>query len=165
MGLDMMVREIRTWEKTELGNFVQSVLKTIYDVNNSNPCEMLVKNWNEEFDLDSFILRNPTIAIPYQIGEELCYWRKHPDLHGWMRDLFYDKGGKSETSFNGDVVFLTVEDVKNLRIAITEEKLPYTSGFFFGESDISQKHADLEEIDKILNALKKGSLIYYTSSW
>jgi hypothetical protein len=157
MGLDMMVREIRTWEKRELANFVQSVLKSIYNVNNPNV--------NEEFDLDSFILRNPTIAIPYQIGEELCYWRKHPDLHGWMRDLFYDKGGKSETSFNNDIVFLSVEDVENLRIAITEEKLPHTSGFFFGESDVSQKYADLEEIDKILYALKKGSLIYYTSSW
>lgn len=159
MGLDMMVREIRTWEKKELEQFIQSVLKSIYNVNNPNP------NPNQEFDLDSFILRNSTIAIPYQIGEELCYWRKHPDLHGWMRDLFYDKGGKSETSFNGDVVFLTVKDVENLKTAIIEEKLPYTSGFFFGESDVSQKDADFEEIDKMLNALEKGSLIYYTSSW
>ena len=24
---------------------------------------------------------------------QLFYWRKHHDLHGWMSDLFYKKGG------------------------------------------------------------------------
>ena len=159
MGLDMFVREIRTWEKRELGNFVQSVLKSIYNVNNPNPVE------EEEFDTNSFILRNPTIPVPYQLGEELCYWRKHPDLHGWMKNLFFDKGGTTTSDFNHDIVFLTVEDVENLKTAIVEETLPKTSGFFFGDSDGRVKEGDLEKVDLMLDALSKGSAIYYTSSW
>ena len=159
MGLDMFVREIRTWEKRELGNFVQSVLKSIYNVNNPNPAE------EEEFDINSFILRNPTLSVPYKLGEELCYWRKHPDLHGWMKDLFFDKGGITTSDFNHDIVFLTVEDVENLKTAIVEETLPKTSGFFFGDSDGRIKEGDLEKADLMLDALSKGSAIYYTSSW
>ena len=30
---------------------------------------------------------------------ELHYWRKHPDLHGWMEKLYREKGGAAE-SFN-----------------------------------------------------------------
>jgi hypothetical protein len=30
---------------------------------------------------------------------ELHYWRKHPDLHGWMEKLYRGKGGAAE-SFN-----------------------------------------------------------------
>ena len=30
---------------------------------------------------------------------ELHYWRKHPNLHGWMESLYYEKGGTAG-SFN-----------------------------------------------------------------
>jgi hypothetical protein len=26
-------------------------------------------------------------------GTEFHYWRKHPDLHGWMERLYREKGG------------------------------------------------------------------------
>lgn len=159
MGLDMSVHEIRTWEKQELNRFIVAIRKATPSINVNNP------DADDEVDVDALFLKNPTIPVPYQIGIELCYWRKHPDLHGWMRDLFHDKGGKSETAFNGDVVFLTVDDVENLRTAIIDEKLPYTSGFFFGESEGRAKEKDLEEVDKMLKALENGSSIYYTSSW
>ena len=29
-------------------------------------------------------------------ANELHYWRKHPDLHGWMEELYYSKGGASD---------------------------------------------------------------------
>lgn len=159
MGLDMSVHEIRTWEKQEIGRFAKAIIAAMpkaYNVNVEENCE---------FNIDYFLEKHPTVPVPYQIGIELCYWRKHPDLHGWMRDLFHDKGGKSETSFNGDVVFLTADDVENLRTAIIDEKLPYTSGFFFGESEGRAKERDLEEVDKMFKALENGSSIYYTSSW
>ena len=158
MGLDMMVHEIRTWEKEELNRFMTAIRAVTPTSNVNNPD-------SNDLDFDTLILKNPTISVPYQIGKELCYWRKHPDLHGWMRDLFHEKGGKSETSFNGDAIFLTVEDVKNLATAIVDEKLPYTTGFFFGESEGRLKEKDLAEVDKMLEALEKGSSIYYTSSW
>ena len=27
---------------------------------------------------------------------ELRYWRKHPNLHGWMESLYYEKGGTAD---------------------------------------------------------------------
>ena len=30
---------------------------------------------------------------------ELHYWRKHPNLHGWMESLYYEKGGTAD-NFN-----------------------------------------------------------------
>ena len=35
--------------------------------------------------------------------EEVHYWRKHPNLHGWMQSLYDAKGG-TESNFNGDCV-------------------------------------------------------------
>ena len=82
-----------------------------------------------------------------------------------MKNLFFDKGGITTSDFNHDIVFLTVEDVENLKTAIVEETLPKTSGFFFGDSDGRIKEGDLEKADLMLDALSKGSAIYYTSSW
>ena len=159
MGLDMSVHEIRTWEKQELNRFIVAIRNATPTIDVNNPGLV------DEVDIDALFLQHPTIPVPYQIGIELCYWRKHPDLHGWMRDLFYDKGGKSDSSFNGDVVFLTADDVENLKTAVLNGTLPTTTGFFFGESDEDRKTFDLEAIDKMFKALENGSSIYYTSSW
>mgnify|MGYP001248877724 CR=1 FL=1 len=158
MGLDMVVHEIHKWEKQELNRFmtaIRAVTPTI-DVNNSD---------SNNIDFDTLTLKNPTIPVPYQIGKELCYWRKHPDLHGWMKNLFFEKGGETESDFNHDVVWLTVKDVLNLKDAIKNDNLPKTSGFFFGNSDGRLKITDIEKADMMLDALSKGSSIYYTSSW
>jgi hypothetical protein len=29
-------------------------------------------------------------------SQELAYWRKHPNLHGWMEQLYRAKGGTAE---------------------------------------------------------------------
>ena len=96
--------------------------------------------------------------------EEIAYWRKHPDLHGWMEQLYRKKGG-TETSFNGDTVLLTEEDIDNLKIAVLTGRLPSTSGFFFGDSKQEINFADLEFIEKAKEAIKEGYTIYYDSSW
>ena len=96
--------------------------------------------------------------------EEIAYWRKHPDLHGWMEQLYRKKGG-TEASFNGDPVLLTEEDIDNLKIAVLTRTLPSTSGFFFGASRQEINFADLEFIEKAKEAIKEGYTIYYDSSW
>ena len=96
--------------------------------------------------------------------EEIAYWRKHPDLHGWMEQLYRKKGG-TENSFNGDTVLLTEEDIDNLKIAVLTRSLPSTSGFFFGDSKQEINFADLEFIEKAKEAIKEGYTIYYDSSW
>jgi hypothetical protein len=97
-------------------------------------------------------------------SQELHYWRKHPDLHGWMEGLYRTKGGR-ESEFNWVPVVLTVADIDLLEIAVKKKKLPPTSGFFFGQSDGSEIEDDLLFIRKARKALAEGLTIYYTSSW
>jgi hypothetical protein len=102
---------------------------------------------------------NPVVDI-----EEISYWRKHPNLHGWMEQLYRKKGG-TDPSFNGDTVLLTEEDIDNLKIAVLTGSLPSTSGFFFGDSKQEINFADLEFIEKAKQAIKEGYTVYYDSSW
>ena len=96
--------------------------------------------------------------------EEFWRWRKHPNLHGWMENLYYRKGGKSDT-FNTVNVVLTKEDLERLETDILTEDLPYTRGFFFGESDGSEQEEDLKFIQKAKEAIDSGAVLYYTSWW
>lgn len=97
---------------------------------------------------------------------EICYWRKHPDLHGWMENLYRRKGGK-EDMFNCEPVVLTLQDLMDLKESILNESLPKTSGFFFGNSDndLFQKTKDLEFIELAKMAILEGYTVYYDSSW
>lgn len=96
--------------------------------------------------------------------EELHYWRKHPNLHGWMQNLYDSKGGKSD-SFNGDCVVLDMEDLDNLEQDIKEGNLPDTQGFFFGNSMGDEDTDDLDFVSKAKEAIHKGRTVYYTSWW
>lgn len=96
--------------------------------------------------------------------EELHYWRKHPNLHGWMQNLYDMKGGTS-SDFNGDCVVLDSEDLDNLEQDIKDGNLPDTSGFFFGQSDPDSDLDDLEFVSKAREAINEGKTVYYTSSW
>jgi hypothetical protein len=95
--------------------------------------------------------------------EEIHYWRKHPNLHGWMQNLYDAKGGTSP-DFNGDCVTLDSEDLDNLEQDIKDGNLPDTSGFFFGVSDDGDED-DLLFVSKAREAIKEGKTVYYTSWW
>ena len=55
----------------------------------------------------------------YEDSMELAYWRKHPNLQGWMEDLYLEKGGEGE--FNCQDVELTLEDLDALEATLDEE--------------------------------------------
>jgi hypothetical protein len=96
--------------------------------------------------------------------EEIAYWRKHPNLQGWMKNLYISKGGQEE--FNCVPVELEHEDLNNLEQAITNSELPDTQGFFFGSnSDEHYKGQDLEFIEKAREALDSGLTVVYDSWW
>ena len=95
---------------------------------------------------------------------ELAYWRKHPNLHGWMRELWVEKGNQGD--FNGDELELTWEDLDDLEEAVKSGGLPSTTGFFFGDdSDQFYKEQDLEFIKKARAELFVGLRVFYNSSW
>ena len=98
--------------------------------------------------------------------EELAYWRKHHDLHGWMERLYRAKGGTKE-SFNCVPVRLTNKDLDQLLHDILNHALPETQGFFFGTNppdDESMKN-DIEFVTNARIAIADGDAVYYDSWW
>ena len=98
--------------------------------------------------------------------EEIAYWRKHHDLHGWMEYLYRDKGGDAD-SFNCIPVRLTLEDLDNLRDDLMSSSLPETRGFFFGNNppDEDSLREDLMFIAKARVEIEMGREVYYDSWW
>lgn len=96
-------------------------------------------------------------------GDEIYYWRKVPDLHGWMENLYREKGGKEK--FNCEVVQLTEEDLDRLEKDVKQSKLPHTEGFFFGVQSPEDDESILEFIDKARKVINEGDCVYYDSWW
>lgn len=101
--------------------------------------------------------------VPDGIVKEIAYWRKHPDLQGWMQELYLAKGGQQE--FNCVNVRLDSEDLDALEEAVRDGELPRTVGFFFGESTPDDRDDDLIFIRDARQELAEGKAVYYTSWW
>lgn len=97
-------------------------------------------------------------------NQDLYYWRKHPNLHGWMERLYYQKGGQKE-SFNCAPVELTLDDLYILEADINYAKLPETDGFFFGQSYGTEAEDDLKFIQAARQAIEEGDRVFYDSWW
>jgi len=97
---------------------------------------------------------------------ELHYWRKHPNLHGWMENLYYLKGGTAQ-SFNCVNVEVDLDDLAQLERHIRGGQLPQTDGFFFGQSQLDEAEIedDLEFIRDARKAIGEGLTVFYTSWW
>tara|TARA_Y100001963_G_scaffold10529_1_gene13507 strand:+ start:1251 stop:1670 length:420 start_codon:yes stop_codon:yes gene_type:complete len=95
---------------------------------------------------------------------QLAEWRKHPNLQGWMQELYYEKGGEGE--FNCVDLELTLENLDALEATLDEEELPETVGFFFGSNaDDHYAEADREFIVQARAAIKQGYTVVYSSWW
>ena len=53
------------------------------------------------WDKEKGAIVNPSVTEP----REIAYWRKHPNLHGWMQRLWESRGNSGD--FNGDELELT----------------------------------------------------------
>lgn len=101
---------------------------------------------------------------------EIAYWRKHPNLHGWMEQLWRSKGAPADldddTMFNGVELELTWEDIDMLENDIKQGALPGTNGFFFGDpADDYYREDDLKFIKEARAQLFLGLKVFYNSSW
>jgi len=116
------------------------------------------KDYWENYDSET---QSSTVEKP----RELAYWRKHPNLHGWMEQRYRERGGDAEM-FNGVELELTWEDLDALEEDIESGNLPSTSGFFFGDNaDDYYREQDLEFIRKARAELFCGLRVFYDSSW
>ena len=103
---------------------------------------------------------------PVTKPREIAYWRKHPNLHGWMEQLWQKKNPEDMSSFNGIELELTWTDLDALELAVTHGQLPGTTGFFFGEdSDNRYRESDLEFVRNARAELFLGLKVFYNSSW
>ena len=100
----------------------------------------------------------------YEDEMELAYWRKHPNLQGWMEELYRKKGGEDE--FNCVDLELTLDDLEWLEDALDHNELPETAGFFFGSNaDDHYAEQDREFIVQARAAIKQGYKVIYSSWW
>ena len=100
----------------------------------------------------------------WEDSKELAYWRKHPNLQGWMENLWREKGNDGE--FNCVDLELTLGDLEALEASIDGADLPKTVGFFFGEdSDDHYLEQDREFIREARSAIKQGYKVIYSSWW
>lgn len=110
-------------------------------------------------------------------SRELAYWRKHPNLQGWMEQLWISKNrpnGSTEkedtwgSEFNGIELELTWDDLDRLENDIKTGVLAdlKTVGFFFGNaSDDYYKERDLEFVKQAKAEVFSGLRVFYNSSW
>lgn len=95
---------------------------------------------------------------------QLGYWRKHPDLHGYIVENF------AEGVDDCKPIYLSEECIEKIITAIKNEELPHTEGFFFGRSDGSESEESLKIFEDALQWKRKDELyvfkhIYYQASW
>ena len=121
--------------------------------------KFLWTNWNQperNIKEDGFRLKEKRL--------ELGYWRKHPDLHGFIVETFAD--GRDDCQ----EIWLDWEHIKQIIEAIKDKKLPKTSGFFFGESDGTEDEESIKIFESAIKWLetKEENVmkdVYYQASW
>ncbi|BCX48579.1 phosphoglycerate kinase [Haloferula helveola] len=97
---------------------------------------------------------------------DLGYWRKHPDLHGFIVETFADGIDECQR------IELSAPGILKVIEAIRQERLPKTDGFFFGESTNDQEQRD-EAIGTFQKAAEwlqnpepgKWKSVVYQASW
>jgi hypothetical protein len=116
-----------------------------------------MRDYYESYDYE-------TDSGPVEKPREIAYWRKHPNLHGWMHKLWNERGHSGD--FNGDELELTWEDLDRLEYVVKHQELPGTSGFFFGnDADDYYRDQDLKFINEARAEITRGWRVFYNSSW
>lgn len=136
----------------------------------------------EEFYADAELDENKNWVSKSGVSEprEIAYWRKHPNLHGWMQQLWLKKlnipvnasdqfiEDNIPCDFNGIELELTWEDIDMLEKDIKRGKVASlgTTGFFFGNpSDDYYREHDLKFCVDAKAEIFLGFKVFYNSSW
>jgi len=129
--------------------------------------KVLSKDWDMGLDQYAYVANKAMTEYNDPSKQELAYWRKHPNLQGWMEKLAERKQLKYDT-FNGVELELTWDDIDELEKDIKSGVVSImdTKGFFFG--DPSDDYYREEDLNFCLNAkaeLFLGRKVFYNSSW
>jgi hypothetical protein len=103
------------------------------------------------FEIDEYRLR-------------LGYWRKHPDLHGYIVQNF------AEGEDNCEPIWLGAQHLVQILEAVRSGKLPKTGGLLFGESETANDQDTEAQLLRALEWLRTEEPrairdVYYRASW
>ena len=96
---------------------------------------------------------------------ELGYWRKHPNLHGYIVNTFAEGVDECQRiDLNENQLQQIIDAVNN------PSSLPHTEGFFFGQSDGNERDDDVKQLTAALEWLttkdsKSSRSVFYEASW
>lgn len=112
--------------------------------------------WAPRNKEDNFEVKEKTL--------EVGYWRKHPNLHGFIVKTF------AEGVDDCKPVELSVADLQKILAAVRGDDLPETEGFFFGTSSDEDKQPSIDILTKAIEwatTEEKGVSRYvvYRASW
>ena len=93
--------------------------------------------------------------------ETIGYWRKHPNLHGYIVNTFADCVDECQR------IELTIDNVRDILKVTIEDRLPTTNGFFFGTSQAEHRFETIEIFDRVLQDMQddESYRVYYQASW
>jgi len=101
-----------------------------------------------------------------EIVLDIGYWRKHPNLHGYIVETFADGVDECQK------IVLSNDDLKQIIATIKANELPETEGFFFGTSEEGEEQrtydiAILEKAMAWVDAQPEDEWrdVYYQASW
>lgn len=114
-----------------------------------------------------FFDRNTRIEDGLSVDEitvELGYWRKHPNLHGYIVNTFAGGHDKCQD------ISLDASDLKKILSASESDELPPTEGFFFGISQPEDKDQTREIMTKAIKWIETkeencSRNVKYFASW
>ena len=169
-------RSLKAYEAYKTGN-KYDIFRIEHPILKSWTDEQCKKDVYVENEIENFISNKVPKIEEYLSKEdksnyvqidEINYWREHPDLHGWMEELYYKNGGDEE--FNCVDVVLNKDDVDKLvkdlfRHVNGVHSIEKISGFFFGESCLEDFKEDLTYFTDLLNTTDWDNETVYYSSW
>jgi hypothetical protein len=95
---------------------------------------------------------------------ELGYWRKHPNLHGYIVAEFAEGVDECQD------IELSVEAMEQIIVAVAKKELPETQGFFFGKTDDPDDQETTKQLKAAIAWLKTEDKttwrsVVYRASW
>lgn len=120
--------------------------------------------------LDQYLYAGDEVDGTYEDGrrkgEEIGYWRKHPDLHAHIEAIWRAKGNEGE--FNCVSCELTKEQVEHIIVCSHKRSFGEhdgTTGFFFGQTGDYQHEETIKIMTDALGHLLGGKKVWYSSWW
>lgn len=134
------------------------------------------RDWWQDADLDPNTQKFENVKLTRPV--EIAYWRKHPNLHGWMEQLWQQRQDLVEPTdthmcpephsnmFNGIELELTWQNIDQLEQCVLNNSLPHSQGFWVGGVKCDYfREQDLEFVRQARTNLFLGLRVFYNSSW